>query len=87
MSAHHKLYTSCFLRGLPPPTPRRGRCAFHWSMVSGSQPLVVPMIASRVGNPADAAFLIPRYSLTSLVLRTRNTLANTNDPDGGDHVA
>lgn len=43
-------YSDAFLRGLPPPTPRPGRCAFHWSMVSGSQPRVRPMVASGWGS-------------------------------------
>nr|DAZ15954.1 MAG TPA: hypothetical protein [Caudoviricetes sp.] len=38
------------LRGRPPPTPRPGRAAFHRSMVSGSHPRVVPIIASGSGS-------------------------------------
>ena len=34
-----------FFRGLPPPTPRPGRFAFHPSIVSGSQPRVRPIKA------------------------------------------
>ena len=37
-------------RGLPPPTPRPGREAFHASIVSGSQPRTVPVIASAGGK-------------------------------------
>ena len=43
-------YLVLFLRGLPPPTPRPGRCAFHWSMVSGSHPRVRPIVASGSGS-------------------------------------
>nr|DAU06065.1 MAG TPA: hypothetical protein [Caudoviricetes sp.] len=38
------------LRGLPPPTPRPGRCAFHWSMVSSRQPLALPTTTSGSGS-------------------------------------
>nr|DAW64677.1 MAG TPA: hypothetical protein [Caudoviricetes sp.] len=43
-------YSVLFLRGRPPPTPRPGRCASHWSMVSGSQPRVRPMVTSGSGR-------------------------------------
>lgn len=43
-------YSSGCLRGLPPPTPRPGRAAFHRSMVSGSQPRVAPISASGSGR-------------------------------------
>nr|DAO50039.1 MAG TPA: hypothetical protein [Caudoviricetes sp.] len=45
-----RVYSVLCLRGLPPPTPRPGRCAFHWSMVSGSQPRVRPMVTSGSGR-------------------------------------
>nr|DAS52099.1 MAG TPA: hypothetical protein [Caudoviricetes sp.] len=44
------VYLSFCLRGLPPPTPLPGRCAFHRSMVSGSQPRVRPMRTSGSGR-------------------------------------
>ena len=38
------------LRGLPPPTPRPGREAFHSSIVAGNHPRITPIRASGAGS-------------------------------------
>lgn len=60
-----------FFRGLPPPTPRPGRFAFHPSIVSGSQPRVRPIMASGSGSLrlSRPPLVMPRRSATCLTPR------------------
>lgn len=75
-----------FFRGLPPPTPRPGRFAFHPSIVSGSQPRVRPIMASGSGSLrlSRPPLVMPRRSATCLTprdMQPENTrhAANLND--------
>lgn len=60
-----------FFRGLPPPTSRPGRFAFHPSIVSGSQPRVRPIMASGSGSLrlSRPPLVMPRRSATCLTPR------------------
>ena len=75
-----------FFRGLPPPTPRPGRFAFHPSIVSGSQPRVRPIMASGSGSLrlSRPPLVMPRRSATCLTprdMQSENTrhAVNLND--------
>nr|DAO23955.1 MAG TPA: hypothetical protein [Caudoviricetes sp.] len=60
-----------FFLGLPPPTPRPGRFAFHSSIVPGSQPRALPTVTSASGSlyRARAPLVMPSLSATSVRLR------------------
>lgn len=67
----NRVCQSLVFRGLPPPTPRPGRFAFHPSIVSGSQPRVRPIMASGSGSLrlSRPPLVMPRRSATCLTPR------------------
>ena len=82
----NRVCQSLVFRGLPPPTPRPGRFAFHPSIVSGSQPRVRPIMASGSGSLrlSRPPLVMPRRSVTCLTprdMQPENTrhAANLND--------
>ena len=84
--AANRVCQSLVFRGLPPPTPRPGRFAFHPSIVSGSQPRVRPIMASGSGSLrlSRPPLVMPRRSVTCLTprdMQPENTrhAANLND--------
>ena len=67
----NRVCRSLVFRGLPPPTPRPGRFAFHSSMVSADQPRVRPISTSGSGSfkLSSPPGVMPRRSATCLTPR------------------